>query len=1410
MIIAMESSIQILVLSSTGNLQRLKRALNRSGLDFVLREAVTLKEVWEAGYSAQPVVALLDLDFATERIDFRKTLFLKVGNWRLPVILLVDPRQEEMALSALENAWADDYVLKTKSGYNRLAAVIRGVFVRHRLPSRMEHLDFLRTWIQDKDAVVLLDREGNLAFKDEEALAELGYSREDVLSLKVFDLVHPLEREKIIPLFQELIATPGMEKEIRLRVLQKDGSWHWYQAAAKNLLEDTVVQGVIVRYRDLTKRKQDEVQQDALYRIAQASLASGSLEDLFQSVHIIISELMPAENFFIALYDAQSNQVSFPYFVDEKDQPPVGPAPLEEKSLTGYVIRTARSLLCDLPCFAQLEAEGAVKLIGPQSPIWLGVPLQVAGQVIGAMVVQHYTNPSAYGMRELHTLEFVSSQVASAVQRRQAELHLRQSEERLRSLFENATVGIYRTMLDGRLLLANPALLQMLGYERSYDLTNIDVESTYKNPSDRRHFLSLLQEKGEVGGLESVWKRTDGTELFVRESARLVRDERTGETYCEGIVEDITDRVHFEMALREKVAALETLAEIDREILQENDPQALVQLVCRLAARLLKAPKACVVSITDAETNLLASYGFEDEQGIREELFKSIEPRLFRRFTSFIVSDLQERNFSSIMPASRKRENIRAMLAESFEVGKGFRAILMVYDVQPRQWTEDDSHLVKFLAGQIALSYERTRLLASAEARARNFETLYYLSREVASRRQTHFVLDSVVRAAVRLLGAKSSFIYLYEEEKNELQLTVSYGAEVQPDFRLKLGQGLAGRVAQSRKPKRVKNYSTWRYRMRSLDPLGFSAVLSVPMLYSGNLIGVLDVSEIGETSREFSEEEERLLSLFASQAASAVYNARLFDQIQKQNEELDRLYRALGILIASVSSSRRELSQKIAEIVSSEFQLTNCTVWLIDKQSSLLERCGTALSSAEMPSYALLALNGPGLIPKAIRQAAVINCRDVSQDSDYVEGWRQARSELVVPLTVESGVIGAIDLQSAELNAFSQEDERLMRLFSFRAASMLEHVQLVEQTQERVKRLETLHAIEAAVASSVDLRITLDTLLDQVVSRLSVDAADVLLLDPHLQTLRYAAGRGVPRFYEDTIQRLGQGIAGRAALDHEIAFVSPLTQPGLASSPPEWVGREGFLCQYAIPLVAKGQAKGVLELFYRRLVEPDAEWLEFLETLGRQAAVAIEGISLFEQFQNTLLEQKITLDAGIEVWTRVLEERGFEPVGHCQRVAEHSILLFQHLGFEEAAYGNLYRGALLHDIGKLLIPDSILLKPGPLTEEEWQLVRQHPAFGRDLLKQLFPFDTVLEIPYFHHENWDGSGYPQGLKNEQIPIAARIFRLVEMWDLLQVDLPYRPKLSRNETESFIRQQAGRLFDPHLVQVFLGLIAEGIL
>ena len=423
------------------------------------------------------------------------------------------------------------------------------------------------------------------------------------------------------------------------------------------------------------------------------------------------------------------------------------------------------------------------------------------------------------------------------------------------------------------------------------------------------------------------------------------------------------------------------------------------------------------------------------------------------------------------------------------------------------------------------------------------------------------------------------------------------------------------------------------------------------------------------------------------------------------------------------------------------------------------------------------------------------------------MSSWDNAISELVVTLIVEQGVVGAIDLQSAEPFAFDEDDERLMSLFALRAALMLDHVRLIEQTEERNRRLGTLHVIETAITSSLDLRSTLNALVEQIQMRLNVDAVSVLLLDQNLQLLEYAAGRGFRHTrLEQARIRVGEDIPGRAALNQEIVYVSDLTRPRPASPYPERVAGENFVSTFAIPLVAKGQLYGVLELFYRRLVQNDLEWEEYLETLGRQVSMAIDGIYMFEQLQQSLMVQQAALDSVIESWSQMLEKRGLEPDGHAQRVTVATLNLAQRLGIADSKLVNIHRGVLLHDVGKLLIPEAIILKPGPLSEEEWELIRQHPLYAHDLLSQITPLKTALQIPYCHHEYWDGSGYPRGLRGEQIPIEARIFQVVDTWDLMLVDLPYRKAFIENEVLEYIRSEAGKKFDPHVVEKFLGMVS----
>jgi putative nucleotidyltransferase with HDIG domain len=243
----------------------------------------------------------------------------------------------------------------------------------------------------------------------------------------------------------------------------------------------------------------------------------------------------------------------------------------------------------------------------------------------------------------------------------------------------------------------------------------------------------------------------------------------------------------------------------------------------------------------------------------------------------------------------------------------------------------------------------------------------------------------------------------------------------------------------------------------------------------------------------------------------------------------------------------------------------------------------------------------------------------------------------------------------------------------------------------------------------------------------------------------------------------------------------------------------------FAVPLIAKGQVKGVLEIFNRHSIGSDPEWLDFLETLAGRAAIAIDNISLFDSLQRSNVELTLAYDATIEGWARALELRDRETKGHSQRVTEMTLQLASSLGLTESELEHTRRGTLLHDIGKMGVPDQILNKPGPLTDQEWEIMRQHPIYAYNMLTPIAYLRPALDIPYCHHEKWDGSGYPRGLAGEQIPLTARIFAVVDVWDALRSDRPYRPAWTEKKALQYIIDEAGKHFDPKVVKEFLKIV-----
>ncbi len=559
----------------------------------------------------------------------------------------------------------------------------------------------------------------------------------------------------------------------------------------------------------------------------------------------------------------------------------------------------------------------------------------------------------------------------------------------------------------------------------------------------------------------------------------------------------------------------------------------------------------------------------------------------------------------------------------------------------------------------------------------------------------------------------------------------------------------------------------------------------------------------------EWDQSEGRVVRVFgAIQDITSRVQAEL--ELKQRNEEILRLHRASETLIYSETPSPEHLANAIVKAILEEFEKSNCSLLLIDErhQRSFLKRVAVAGSYAEEVSNAELVLDGHGLVPKAIRLGQLINVPDVTKNTDYIPNWDAARSELVIPLKVGSKVIGVIDVQSAEVNAFSKDDERLISIFANRAASALENTRLHKQTQERLRQITALRHIDNAITGAFDLRPILRILLEEVMNQLNVDAAGILLYNQYSQTLESADRRGFKTAaLKYTNLRLGEGYAGQAALERRTIHVDniPEDKSQLNNSP--LLSAENFTSYYGVPLIAKGEIKGVLEIFHRKSLTPHSDWLDFLETLASQAAIAIDNATMFDNLQRSNTELLRAYDATLEGWVKALDMRDKETEHHTQRVTHLTLALAQAMGINDDNLLHIKRGALLHDIGKMGIPDSILAKPGKLTDDEWEIMRQHPLYAQRFLSQIDYLRPSLEIPYSHHEKWDGTGYPQGLKGRQIPLPARIFAIADVWDALTSDRPYRKALPNDEVLAYIQEQTGKHFDPNVVEIFIKMISE---
>lgn len=537
--------------------------------------------------------------------------------------------------------------------------------------------------------------------------------------------------------------------------------------------------------------------------------------------------------------------------------------------------------------------------------------------------------------------------------------------------------------------------------------------------------------------------------------------------------------------------------------------------------------------------------------------------------------------------------------------------------------------------------------------------------------------------------------------------------------------------------------------------------------------------------------------------------------------------YRLRGLMVDVTEMHRHQHRQEVLVAVANALRSVDSSVEMRTVALDMLYRemwlDGVALALPEASNGKLTVVRGVGCfanrmglkldaslrpVYKAFREGVPYRHPAVQTQPDLIAWLRAGDPDalVIVPLTAEAAPMGV--LFAARRESFSAEDTHMLLSFGGLVSNAIQRALSNERMVRSLKSLSALHEIDQAINDIVDLKRSLNVVLVRAAAELGADALDVFEFNEHTQTLELLAGYGFKTPLSGRLSlRLGQGIAGQVVMEGKLVHLPDLAQQRERLDRSTLLSPEGLISYYGKPLVSKDKVRGILEVFYRKPYTADPEMLEFLEILAGQMALAIDNAALFTNLRHSEFELSVAYDETLEGWAKALEARDKETQDHSMRVTDMSVRLAQVMRVPREALRHIRRGALLHDIGKMGVPDAILLKETKLSETERRKMEEHTLFAYSMLSSIPFLRPAMDIPVSHHEKWDGSGYPRGLKGKEIPLAARIFCVVDVWDALSHDRPYRAAWNEPKVLDYLISEAGKHFDPEVVQAFLSLRAE---
>ncbi|MBE0683357.1 MAG: GAF domain-containing protein [Anaerolineales bacterium] len=721
----------------------------------------------------------------------------------------------------------------------------------------------------------------------------------------------------------------------------------------------------------------------------------------------------------------------------------------------------------------------------------------------------------------------------------------------------------------------------------------------------------------------------------------------------------------------------------------------------------------------------------------------------------------------------------------------------------PGVYTKEHATLVQTFANQAAIAIEKVRLFELEKKRRESAETLMRAAADLTNLLDLPSLHKAILEWLHKIAPYDSASIL--EIEGDRVRITAAKGLptpEKALDQTFSSSNTLCKIINETGQALIIDDCQLDPRFEKWGDAQHVHGWMGVPLISRGQVIGYLTVDSC--TPGAFTQDDAVTAQTFAHQAATSLENTRLYIEAMQRLEELEMVNRVSFALRAAKDTE--EMLPILLNEIKSSIETNTTAIWLYDPENDQLvpQAISGWLINLPTPTFKpnegiigrVFSTGLPHLSPEL--------SRELTPSADDLSNYKDNWSGLTVPIRTSTDSIGIIMIARQKPLRIESHHIRLITTLADIAGNAIHRSSLFQKNAEQIRRLTTLREMDTSITSSLDLHITLDILTEHLTSKMDVSAARILVYNPNSQMLESFTAVG---FNNPVSPRqptsIGDGLASQILLNRRELYVKNIEDtPELFPAP---LAAENFKSYYAIPLFSKGYTRGIIETYFRDPFTPTNDWKDFLKTLAGQATIAIDNAQLFENLQRSNQELSLAYDTTLEGWGKALELRDKETQGHTKRVTDLTVELARRLGISESDITLIRRGALLHDIGKMGVPDSILHKPGPLTSEEMTEMRKHPQYAFDLLSPIAYLRPTLDIAYCHHEWWDGNGYPRGLKGEEIPLSARVFAIVDVWDALLSDRPYRDAWPKDEVIKYISGLSGKQFDPRIVAKFQKLI-----